>query len=113
MKRLAIVLWAALLALALLGASSGVAAPVAETPGVSGSRVVLTDEVRHCVGGAHYAEWRSADGQVVVPGCWVLRGRVVQVAFADGDAVRVPLSAFVQSKESRHEREDHRRPGVI
>ena len=80
------------LMLALAAAASS-AADIAEAQGESGY-LVLTDQAGACVGAAKAARWHPNGGGAAIPGCWRAIDGGVQVAFLDGDALRVPSAAF-------------------
>lgn len=59
----------------------------------SGATVELHQQTGVCVGGARMAVYVPHNGPRV-PGCWVLRGAVVHIAFLDGDSGSAPVDAF-------------------
>lgn len=86
-------LWLAVLI--FLGWSScSWSAPVAEAHSAEYGTIRLHDQPGPCVRGALLAEWISADGKTMIPGCYVAGSGMVHIAFFDGDAVRVQLQSF-------------------
>jgi hypothetical protein len=77
------------LAVALLLAAAPV--PVAEYR-EGDMRVELYAEAGPCVGSARWAVFLQ--GPVRVPGCWLLTGDSVQIAWLDGDFSKVPARVF-------------------
>lgn len=77
------------LAVALLLAAAP--APVAEYR-EGDARVELYEQAGPCVGSARWAVYLQ--GPVRVPGCWILRGESVQIAWLDGDATLMPARVF-------------------
>lgn len=86
---------AAVIGLALF-AGGGLLPLVAEAkvvgvvPMQGGAELLLHDDAGPCVRGARRAEYVK-QGEPVIPGCWIVAGPVLQVAFFDGDASDVPL----------------------
>lgn len=66
-------------------------APVAEYR-EGGARVELYAEAGPCVGSARWAVFLQ--GPVRVPGCWLLTGDSVQIAWLDGDFTKVLARVF-------------------
>jgi hypothetical protein len=56
------------------------------------ARVELYAEAGPCVGNARWAVFLQ--GPVRVPGCWLLAGDSVQIAWLDGDFSKVPTRVF-------------------
>jgi len=81
---------------ALTAASFALAAaePTLVATSNTGARIELMPDAGPCINGAKSAAWVSADATVRVPGCWRLAGAAVEIAFLDGDALRVPAGAF-------------------
>jgi hypothetical protein len=88
--------FAALFGLLLVGSVSGSAVgeglgPIAEVR-AGGARVELHREPGPCVGEARWALYLQ--DKIRVPGCWLLAGDSVQIAWLDGSASVVPVRAF-------------------
>lgn len=66
----------------------------------SPERIELSDTVGACVAGAKEARWVGGNDVAQVPACWRLVGGVVELAFLDGDSVRIPMQAFKPVKAS-------------
>lgn len=60
------------------------------------ARVELYAEAGPCVGNARWAIFLQ--GPVRVPGCWLLAGDSVQIAWLDGDFTRMPANVFRKSE---------------
>lgn len=85
-----------LVGFALLATSISHAAVIAEV--TSGKTAIrLHDEAGMCVSGARLAEF--SDGVVRIPGCWVVVGPEIGIAFLDGDYVKVPVAVFSKPKD--------------
>lgn len=83
---------AALLSLLLAGSVMGSGAgPIAEAR-ANGMRVELHREPGPCVGTARWALF--IEDKVRVPGCWILEGDSVQIAWLDGSTSVIPSRAF-------------------
>jgi hypothetical protein len=87
-------LWiAAALAACVLPATANVVG-VAESEGTS---ILLHDVKGPCVGDAQFAEFIAVQG-LKVPGCWMLRGKLVSIVFLDGDVAAVPVAVLKPPK---------------
>ena len=87
---------AALFALLLAGSVSGSVmgdglGPIAEVR-AGDTRVELHREPGPCVGTARWAVF--IEDKIRVPGCWILVGESVQIAWLDGSASVIPSRAF-------------------
>lgn len=87
---------AALFALLLAGSVSGSVmgdglGPIAEVR-AGDTRVELHREPGPCVGTARWAVF--IEDKIRVPGCWILIGESVQIAWLDGSASVIPSRAF-------------------
>jgi hypothetical protein len=78
----------------LLPCSALAAAPTLVAHSSTGASVELFTEAGPCVGGALSAQWVAPDAVRRVPGCWRLAGSAVEIAFLDGDAIKIPAGAF-------------------
>lgn len=85
----------ALIPLVILGAVHAVAqelqGPIAEVR-AGDTRVELHREPGPCVGAARWALF--IEDKIRVPGCWLLAGDSVQIAWLDGSTSVVPVRAF-------------------
>jgi hypothetical protein len=91
---------AALFALLLAGSVSGSVmgdglGPIAEVR-AGDTRVELHREPGPCVGTARWAVF--IEDKIRVPGCWILVGESVQIAWLDGSASVIPSRAFREPK---------------
>lgn len=86
-----------LLALVLLAAVQAHAAVVAEATNGE-ARLELHDEAGPCLGAARLAVFSR--GPERLPGCWIFVDNRVQIAFLDGDIVRLPAGVFAKPKSS-------------
>lgn len=85
---------------ALLCASSAQAELMGVVDAQNGVVVNLHREAGPCVGGARRAEYVDVVKKQNIPGCWAVQGGgVIQVAWFDGDADAIPLSAVRLPKE--------------
>lgn len=88
--------FAALFGLLLVGSVSGSVmgerlGPIAEVR-AGDARVELHREPGPCVGEARWALYLQ--DKIRVPGCWLLAGDSVQIAWLDGSASVIPVRAF-------------------
>jgi hypothetical protein len=81
-------------AILCMSGSTCIAAPVAVIDSELGHVTLDGERTGHCQAPARGAVWRSPDGQTTVPGCWIVIAGGVQIAFADGDVLRVPMRAL-------------------
>ena len=85
----------ALIPLIILGAVHAVAqelqGPIAEVR-AGNARAELHREPGPCVGSARWALY--IEDKIRVPGCWLLAGDSVQIAWLDGSASVIPVRAF-------------------
>jgi len=75
-----------------IAAAANAAEPVLIASGKTGERVELFADAGPCQFGARAAAWVSATQRI--DGCWRVDGDLVAVAFFDGDALRIPKTAF-------------------
>lgn len=79
----------ALLSLLLAGSAAGDVILEARDEDI---RVELHRDAGPCVGSARWAIFYQ--GRVRIPGCWILMGESVQIAWLDGDVSVIPARAF-------------------
>lgn len=71
---------------------------VAVAKAQEGLYLALWDDKKMCQGVARYAVFVNALEKM--EGCWKTDGKVVQIAFLDGDVIVLPVEVFTKPEES-------------
>jgi hypothetical protein len=82
------------LTIALLCAHVASQAAVVAVLQTAAGTILLHDVHGPCIENARLAEFLSADAQRRIPGCYLVGGGDVRIAFLDGDVVEFPIAAL-------------------